>query len=76
MKSRFIVNGDFLAGLDVTQGYEKNMVIENLHVAVGVTGVVNVVRAVATCAAIETPAIIDRADAQPAAAGPPLSFSV
>ena len=76
MKSRFVVNRDLFARLNITQGDEKNMAIKNLHVTIWLTGVVNVVRAVAPFAAIEAPAIIDRADAESAATGSALGFAV
>ena len=40
------------------------MAVENLHVGIGLAGMIDVMRAVATPAAIQAPAIIDCADAQ------------
>lgn len=52
------------------------MAIEYFHVAVWFAGVVYVVRAVATLAAVEAPAIIDRANTEPASSGAAISFSI
>lgn len=76
MKSRFIVNRDLLARLNIPQSDEKNMATKNLHVTIWLTGMVNVVRAVPTFAAIEAPAMIDRADAESAATGSAFGFAV
>ena len=40
------------------------MAVENLHVGIGLARMIDVMRAVATPAAIQAPAIIDCADAQ------------
>ena len=64
MERRFVVDGDFLAGLNIAQGDEKNVSVENLHVGIGLAGMIDVVRTIATATAIQAPAIIDCADAQ------------
>ena len=64
MQSRFVVDGDFLAGLNIAQGDEEHVTVENLHVGIGLAGMINVMRAVATTTTIQAPAIIDCTDAQ------------
>lgn len=76
MQRRLIVDRDLLATVNVTQGNEENVVIEDLHITVGLTGMVNVMRAVSTFAAIKAPAVIDRADAEPTAIGSALGFPI
>ena len=64
MQSRFVVDGDFLARLNIAQGDEKNVAIENLHESIGFAGMVYVVRTIPAPASIQAPAIIDCTDAQ------------
>lgn len=52
------------------------MVVENLHVSVGLARMIDVMRAVTIAAAVQTPAIINRADAQLGAAGPAIGFGI
>jgi len=52
------------------------MAVKNLHVGVGLAGMIDVVGAVAIAAAVETPAIVDGADAQLAPARPAIGLSV
>lgn len=63
MKGRFVVDGNFFARLDVAQSDKKDVAVGNFHKGVGLARMVNVMRAVPSPAAIEAPAIIDRADA-------------
>jgi hypothetical protein len=65
VQSRFVVDSDFLAGLNITKGDEKDVAVENLHERIGLAGMIDVVRTVATPAAIQAPTIIDCTDAQP-----------
>ncbi len=50
------------------------MVIKNLHVGVGLAGMIDVMRAVATAAAIQAPAVIDCTDAQLSTMGPAIGL--
>ena len=53
------------------------MTVNGLHVGVGLARVIDVVRAVAAAAAVQTPAAIDIADAQDAPlAGPSSRFEI
>ncbi len=76
MKRAFVVDCDFLARLNVTQSDEQDVAVENLHEGAWFAGMINIVRAITAAAAIKTPAIIDGADAQPAAPRPAISLGV
>ncbi len=67
MKRHHVVERDFVAGMDVAQGVEEYVVVEDFHVAVGLAGMVDVMRAVTPAAAVYAPITIDGADAQHAA---------
>ncbi len=71
-----IIDGNLIAGVDIAQGDEEDMAIENLHICVGFTGVINVVRAVPALAAIKTPTVVNRTDAQLSTVGPAISFRI
>lgn len=70
MESGFVVDGDFFAGPDITQGDEEDMAVQNLHVRVRLARVVDVMGAVTTTAPIQTPPLIDAADTQSAPSSP------
>jgi hypothetical protein len=76
VKGRFVVNRYLLARRNIAQGDKEDVVVDNLHVGVGRTGVVDIVGAVSTLAAIEAPAIVDCADAQLSPPGPAISFRI
>ncbi len=76
MERRLVVDGDLVARLDVAECDKENMAVEYFHVAVGFAGMVYVMRAVPALAAVETPAIIDRADTESAPPGAAISFGV
>ena len=76
MQRGFIIDRDLFAGLDVAQGDEEYVIVKDLHVGVGLAGVIDVVSAVAATAAIEAPAIIDCTDAQPAPVGPAIRLGL
>ena len=62
VQGRLIVDRDLFARCDVTQRDKENVVIENLHVRVGRARVIDVMRAIAAAAAVETVAMVDFAD--------------
>ena len=62
--------------MDIAQGHEDHVTIENLHVGVGLAGMINVMRAVAAATAIQAPAIIDCTDTQPPPLGPAIRFGL
>lgn len=76
MQSRFVVDGDFLAGPDITEGNEHNVAVENLHEGIRLARVIYVMRAVAAAATVEAPAIIDGTDAQFAARSPTVRLGI
>ncbi len=59
-----VVDRDFFTRLDIAQSDEKNVTVKNLHVSIGLAGMIDVVRTVSTSAAIQTPTIINCTDAQ------------
>ena len=71
-----IVEGDFLTCLDIPECHHKNVVVDNLHVAVWLAGMIDVVSAVPSSAAIQTPATINVANTQPAPFGAAVSFGI
>lgn len=71
-----VVDRDFFSGFDIAQGDEKNVSVENLHVGIRLTGMVDVVRTIATATAIQTPAIINCTDAQFSPASPAIGFGL
>lgn len=64
MKSRFVIDRNLFTRIDVSQGYEQNVIVKDLHEGVWRARVVNVMRPVPTTTAIETPASIDLANPQ------------
>ena len=50
--------------------------MENLHIRVGLAGMINIVRAVSAPAAIETPTVVNRTDAQFSTVGSAISFRI
>ena len=59
-----VVDRNFFTGLDIAQSDEKNVTVKNLHVGIGLAGMIDVMRTVATPAAIQTPTIINGTDAE------------
>ncbi len=76
MKRRFVINCYLLSGPDVAQSDKEDVAIEDLHVAIGLAGMVDVMSAVPTFAAVEAPAIINCADTQSSAACSKISFRI
>lgn len=76
MERGLIVECDLLPRLDVAKRDKENVVIEYFHVAVGFAGVVYVMSAISAFAAVQAPAIIDRADTEASAPGAAISFGV
>ena len=64
MKCINVINGDLFAGADIAQGVEEDVPVDDLHVAVGLTRMIDVVRAVSAVAAVQTPSSVYVADAQ------------
>ena len=62
MQRRFVVDRYLFTGRNVAQGHEEDVIVENLHVAVRLTRMVDVMSAVPASAAIETPALVDCTD--------------
>ena len=65
-----------MARLDIAQRDEENVVVQNLHVGIGLAGMIYVVCAVASSTAIKAPPTINRANPQPAPPGPAVGLSV
>jgi len=64
MKRHLVIKRYFLARLDVTQGNKKDVAIQNLHVAVWFTGMVNIVSTVTILTTIKAPTGIKPASPQ------------
>lgn len=71
-----VVDGDLLTRLDIAECHHQNVIVDNLHVAVWLAGMINVVSAVPAPAPIQTPATIDVANTQPAPSGAAVRFGV
>lgn len=76
MERRLVVDCDLLAGADIAACEKEDMAIEYLHVSVRFAGMIDVMRAVPALAAIEAPAIIDRADTQTSSPGTAIGFGI
>lgn len=76
MKRVFVVDRNLFAGFYVAQGDEEDMTVENFHESVRLTGMIDVMGAVAVATAVETPPIVDSADAQLASTCPAIGFRV
>jgi hypothetical protein len=76
MKRRLVVYRDFFAGPNIAQRDEQNVAVENLHKGVRFARVIYVMRAVAATTAVETPALIDRTNAQFTTRSPAVRFGI
>ena len=73
MQRLFIVDRDLFAGMNIPQREEEHVTIKSLHVGVRLAAVIDVMRAVAAAAAVQTPMAVDVADAQDGPSARPLS---
>jgi hypothetical protein len=64
MERLLVVDGDFFAGVDVSQSKEQDMAVQSSHEGIWLARVIDVVRAVAAPRAVQTEAPIDVADTQ------------
>jgi len=62
VKRGFIIDRNLLTWTNVAKCQKEDVAIDYFHVAVGFARVVDVMRAVASAAAVQAPAIIDSAD--------------
>ena len=76
MQRLFIVNRYFFAGINVAQSKENYVAIDRADVGVWFAGVIDVMRAVATAAAIDAPGAVNVADAQLGAMSASLCFAI
>ena len=58
-----IIERNLLTRADIAQRQYQDVIVNSLHIAVRLTGVVDVMGAVPTSAAVQTPAVVDFADA-------------
>ena len=63
MQRRLVVDCYFLTGTDVTQRNEQNVIPQDLHERIRLARVIDVMSAIPTTTTIQTPAIVDGADA-------------
>lgn len=64
MQCCLIVDRNLFAGLNVSQGEEEDVVVDDLHEGVRNARVVDVMRAIPAAASVKTPPIIDFTNAQ------------
>ena len=64
MQGLFVINRDFFTWLDIAQSKEQDVSVQILHVSVRLAAVIDVVRAVAAAAAVQTPTTVDVANAK------------
>ena len=76
MESCLVVNRDLLAGFDISQRDKENVIVENLHERVRRTGMINVVRSIATAATIQTPTSVDLTDPKSLSVGSASRFRI
>ena len=77
MQSLFVIDGDFFAGMNISQSEEQDVAVQILHVGVRLATVIDVMRAVSVAAAVQAPTAIDVADAQDSAVATALrSFEI
>ncbi|HVQ38395.1 MAG TPA: hypothetical protein VMS31_12725 [Pyrinomonadaceae bacterium] len=76
MKSRLVIDRDLLARFNVAQSDEENVTVQNLHVGVRFTGMIDIVGSIAPATSVQTPALINRADAQLATTRPAIGFGI
>jgi hypothetical protein len=76
MQSFPVVNRDFFPGLNVSERKENQMAAKRSGEAVWRARMIDVVSSIAATAAVQTPPVIDSADAQNAPACAATGFSV
>jgi len=76
MQRLFIIDGDFVAGLNVTQSKEDYVSINCANVSVRLAGMVDVVSTVAAATPVDAPNAVNVTDAQLSAMGPALGFAI
>ena len=76
MQRLFIIDGNLFARRDIPQGEEEHMVVKSPHVSVRRAGVIDVVRAVPSAAAVDAEATVDVTDAQLGSMRAPLCFAI
>ena len=64
MQGLFVINRDLFTWLDIAQSKEQNVSVQILHVSVRLAAVIDIMRAVAAMAAIQTPTTVDVANAK------------
>ena len=76
MQRAFIVNRDLFTRFYLSQSEEQDVAVEAFGESIRRAGVIDIVRAVATAAAVHTPAMIYAADSQYAAMRSTVGFRV
>ncbi len=77
MQSLFVIDGNFFAGMNVSQSKEQYVPVQILHEGVRLARVIDVMRAVTAAAAIQAQTAVDVADAQDSAvAAAPGGFEI
>ena len=76
MQGIFIVDRNLFARADIAQREKERVAVKRPHVGVRSARVIDVVRAVASAAAVDTPAAVDITDAQLGSMRAALSFEI
>ncbi len=76
MQRLFIVHGYFIAWTNIAQREEHNVSMDRPHISIRFTRMIDVMRTVATAAAIDAPDSVDITDAQLCPMGAALSFAI
>ena len=76
MQRRLIIDGDLFARLNVTQCNEKDVFVENFHERIGLTGMIDVMRAVSAATSVYAPTIVYCTNPKCLAVSSPICFCV
>lgn len=76
MQRLFVIDRDLFAGFDVAQRAKENVAVQDLHERIRTARVIDVVRAVSTTAAVQTPAVVDLTNPEHAPMSTPARFGV
>jgi len=77
MQSLFVIDRNFFAGMNISQGEEQYVAVQILHEGVRLAAMIDVMRAVPAAGTVQAPTAADVADAQDSAVATALrSFEI
>lgn len=76
MQRLFVVDGNFFTRMDIAQSKEQHVSMDCAHIGIRFARVIDVMRAVATAAAVDAPDAVHVADAQFGSMGAALRFPI